>query len=375
MPNDVVLPETLVAALIANVGEVGASIDARFTKLAAERERIRNAILAANYIEEVQIATIDKPVGIAVDGACAVKTDRACSYGFSCVATIGPDQSFSDYLSSIFILPHLPSAGSLSTGFMMMQEIIMAVDAANKYPNDIVFIDGSKITAIIKVNQFYSCIADELPEILNDLRDPKNLDDSAKILRKFESKNWFKEYIRLPNIVGMLKLVTTTTLIESYYPDGKGQFDDKTLAALVLEKNECIKPIGLKSPHGENSPLDPYHIHKSYPFSNEFSSLSRELVTKNQKGRLFHMYLRAPHNDCIYKLEVNNALGKERCDQAIAWVIDESPAVDIKEPYLMFIVDKFVSEAVSVSNNALEEISRSSASSAWAWYFTGPYRT
>jgi hypothetical protein len=374
--NGVTLPESLVAELIEKVGKIGKAVDETFNDLAKRREALRDRLLEDKVISNKVVSADAKSdmVCVAVDGACLVEVDRASSYGIACVARVGPDQSYSDHRSNMFVLPHVVGIDGLANGFMMMQEIMMVVDTARQHPQCLAFLDGSKISFIIKMNQFYSIFKDEgVRDFLDTWRKPNNKSDAAMILRDFESRNWFADLFGLSNIVGNLKLVTTDVLIKKYLPEYKGRFDDKTLAALVLEPGERTRALPLNNPAGEGNA--PYHMSEAYPFNRDFGEISKMLVDTRSSHRITHSYFRAASNDSIYKLEATPDIGADRYDEMFIWVNDQSCAIDLMEPYPMYVVDRFVKEAVSVSKEAIHEIMRSQSTSDWSLYFTAPHRT
>jgi hypothetical protein len=392
--DQVVLPEALVGDLIEKVGTIAAAMNTTFAELTKDRDAIRKLLLddgriAPSVLDES--ATTDL-LGLAVDGASLVEVDRATSYGVSCVARVGPHQAYSAFESNMFVLPHLTNIDSLASGFMMMQEIMMACETATTHPESVVFIDGSKVTFVIKINQFYSSFREENKRHnLDEWRKPNHMSEAAVILRKFESKNWFDDLIGLPNIVGLLKLVTTDVLVRAYMPKYYGRFDDKTLAALTLERGERTVGIALRNPEAvriveaaEKSKrqvtaaeldVSPYHLSAEYPFSEAFEATSKLMTQQNSAHRIEHVYFNAPANGAIYKVETSAALPDEKFGQVFEWLTEQSCAVDMLEPYPMFVADRFVSEAVAISRDAISEITRTRNTSDWAWNLTGPNRS
>jgi len=277
----------------------------------------------------------------------------------------------------------MSEADGLAIGFMMMQELMLAVETAKAYPESIVFIDGSKVTFIIKINQFYMAFWDENKKEQLDLwRSPKNTSDAGRVLQAFEGQNWLADFIGLPNIVGLPKLVTTDLFARQYLPDKyKGRFDDKVLAALVLKRGERTRTIYLPNPEAErlkdkNADVAPYHISKDYfPHARDFETISKLMTTKGSLHRVSHCYFNAPANGAIYKVERTDALGGDALDNVLRWLTSQSCSPDMLEPYSMYVVDRFVSEAVALSRKATFEITRSKSTSEWAWSLTGSYRS
>lgn len=393
--GSVVLPESLVGDLIGKVGDIAKAMNETFAELGAQRDSIRDSLLKDGRISPTIIAADIRSdlLGLVVDGASLVEVDRATSYGVSCVARVGPDQTHSAFASNMFILPHLTNIDSLASGFMMMQELMMACETATQNPDSVVFIDGSKVTFVIKINQFYAAFREENKrQHLDKWRLPANKSEAAMILRKFESKDWFADFIGLPNIAGLLKLVTTDVLVQAYMPKFYGRFDDKTLAALTLERGERTVGIALQNPEASRmeeaakaagrtlKPADldiaPYHISDDFfPYAKSFEQTAKLMTRRDSAHRLEHCYFNAPANGAIYKVETSAALPDDRFGKVFEWLAEQSYAVDMLEPYSMFVADRFVKEAVAISRDAITEITRTRGTSDWAWNFTGPFRS
>ncbi|MGI8419405.1 MAG: hypothetical protein ACR2LN_02055 [Candidatus Levyibacteriota bacterium] len=335
------------------------------------RDDVRDALIDKKLIVQVNVANEPLNLTYTIDGAHIPEIDRASAYSISCAVKVGRNHSNNAQSSCLAILPHVPSISMLSGGLMMMQEIMMAVEAAEKEPESIVMIDGSKISAIISINQFYTGIARDLPEQLKQWRDlgkKDNTREPGNTLNKFESRDWISEYVSSPNIVGNLKLVTTNNMIHEYTPELEGRFDDKTLASLILQSGEALGPMAMPIPAA------PYHIAEGFPHSKNFDKVQSSLYEKGD-NLIFHIYYRPDVGHGVYKIEVNEGfLRKKITDQLFAWWVEEIAAPDLQEPYSYFIADRFAKEAVSVASKALKEITRREINSL-SWFFTQPYRT
>lgn len=380
----------LVAYLLETIGATSDRLNAVFAELSSKRTEIRAAMLEHKAIQCPSIPEIDKSLGYVIDGAHIPSSDRAFSYGIAGAVRVGSSQESSVFDGGTITIPHLTSMGAVIAGYMFMLEIMLAAKTSAEFPDRFVLIDGSKISAIIKINQFYSAF-EEMPGLLDEIRARPDDDDAGRILRAFEARNWFEPYIKSHNIVGLPKMVTTRNLVGQYgvYCQALQQFDDKTLAALVLEPGEVFSPFGLKHPlataDNPSPEQAPYHLkrnsapgkHDGYPFAEEFDALSRELVREKGLHRVWYTYYHAKKNKSIYKVEYPGALNEDRelRRNLIGWLEYESPAIDLQEPYSVFVADKFAKESVSVSQSALTEILRRNMNSSWGWHFTGSYRT
>ncbi len=376
--QSVVLPDTLVAQLIENAATLSTYLQRDFEAIGAQRNALRARLIEEHKIIRVNISETPLEKTFAIDGAHLAEIDRASAYSASCSVRVGQSNQVNDQSSCLAILPHITSLNTISSGLMLMQEIMMAVKVVEEIPDAVSLIDGSRISAIIAINSLYAGVERELPNQLRNWREQareENDREPGHTLSLFESRDWLTPYLTHPRIVGNLKLVTTTTMISEYMPDWIGRFDDKTFAALVLEDGEALDAIPLEEPDA------PYHIADGYPFYrqlNQRGGVGEQITRLGSPTRLYHIYYKPDSAHGVFKIELNESF---RADAKLlsglfSWWWQEIQAPDLQEPYSYFIADRFAKEAVSVAKNALKEIVRRDASSAsWAWFFTQPYRT
>lgn len=379
MSNDssVVLPDTLVAQLIDNAATLSRYLQLDFETMSAQRSILRAKLISEKKIVKVNTTSLPLNKAFAIDGAHLAEVDRASAYSASCAVRVGQVHQVNDQSSCLAILPHVASLNTLSSGLMIMQEIMMAVKASEENPEAVCLIDGSRISAIIAINSFYTGLKRDLPtQLYNWRQQAKDEPDRepGKILSLFESRDWLTPYLTIPTIAGNLKLVTTNVMIKEYAPEWVGRFDDKTFAALVLENGEALDAIRLEA-------SEPYHIADTYPFYNNINQkggIGDSLTQKNHPNCLYHIYYKPDSAHGVFKIEVNEAFRSDSqlLSRLFAWWVSEIQSPDLQEPYSYYIADRFAKEAVSVAKNALKEITRrNAASSSWAWFFTQPYRT
>lgn len=380
MDNDesIVLPDTLVAQLINNAATLSGHLAQDFDAILSQRIQLRSTLISQQKI--FAIDTHSRPLEhiFAVDGAHLAEIDRASAYSASCAVSVGQTNQANDQSSCLAILPHVASLNTLSSILMMMQEIMMAVSCVEREPDSLCLIDGSRISAIIGINSFYAAVHSDIPNQLavwrtQSVQQPDR--EPGRTIRLFESRDWLSPYLTIPRIIGNVKLVSTTTLLQIYAPQWIGRFDDKTFAAVVLEPGEALDAIPLPRPD------EPWHVHRDYPFCqaiNAHHAIGEQIVEHNHQNQLFHIYYRPHVSHGVFKIEMNHALLNDQNQVArlFAWWYKELEAPDIEEPFTTYIADRFAKEAVSVAKNALKEIARRDmASTPFTWFFTQPYRT
>ena len=370
-----VLSGELVAQLITDAATLSRYLQDDLNEVASRRDELRDRLLTEGKIIKVRSETEPLKQVCAVDGAHLPENDRASAYSASCSLRIGQTAGAYDHSSCLSILPHLPCHNALSTGLMIMQEIMTTTDGVERFPDTWCLIDGSKVSALRQISQFYSNLDQDLPYQLEHWRrlTRKQPDrEPGRTLSLFESRDWLSVFLSSNRIIGNAKLVTTISLVSRYAPEWIGRFDDKTFAALVLEAGEALRPVAL------NAPKEPYHIHCSYPYWEAVNAIGDYLTSADCPIQIFHIYYRPSASHGVYKIEMNKSFMSqpELVDALLSWWHREIAAPDIEEPYSVYIADRFASEAVSLAKEALKEISRrAETDTPWTWFLTQPYRT
>ena len=371
--NQIVLPDTLVAQLIENAATMSNFLHADFLSLISKRQEYREKLISERKIIKIESKPCELENTYAIDGAHLAEIDRASAYSVSCAVKVGQEHQMNGQSSCLTALPHVACLNSLSSGLMMMQEIMMAVEVIENNSEVFCFIDGSRISTIINIQSFYSGIARDMNQQLDQWRRQHDLlREPGNLIRLFESRDWLTPYLTNSRIIGNLKLVTTNSLIERYVPELMGRFDDKTFCSIVLEPYEAIEPIPMQPPD------EPFHIHASYPYSHQMDTLSNRLVQNGNASRIFHIYYRPDPAHGVFKIEVNGGLlsNLNEAKKIFSWWQKEIDAPDIQEPYSFYIADRFAKEGVSVAKNALQEITRRNAQpDSMSWFLLQPNRT
>ena len=373
--NAVVLPESLIAQLIDHAAALSAHLQQDFSQMTLQREQLRQRLEQEEMVVRVQPTCPPWERVYAVDGAHVAEVDRGSAYSIACAVRVGEALEDNDQRSSLSILPHAPCLTALSSGLMMMHEIMMAVQVVEQFPKALCLIDGSRINSIIHVNQFYAGIERDLPDQLGHWRRfatayPDR--EPGRTLAAFEGRDWLTPYLTSSRIVGNLKLVTTTSLIETYIPHWVGRFDDKTFASLVLEAGEALQPVSIRQPER------PYHVSSAYPFCESANEVAQWLTIAGDPHEIHHLYYRpdAPHG--VFKIEMNRRFLDDAAGTSalLAWWLQDTASPDLQEPYRFYVADRFAKQGVSVAAAALKEVVRRDMELAsWAWFFSQPYRT
>jgi hypothetical protein len=375
--EEIVLPDTLVAALVADAASVSDQIISDSRQLTDLRSDLRSKLSNAQRIFTlVPASRLTKPF-YAVDGAHVISVERSLAYSASCAVCVGPTPEQSFYSSCLAVLPQTDTIETYSSALMIMQEVMASVTCLERDPDAICLIDGSRVSAFIRINQFYANAgaAGHLEAWRRD-----KVGQPGATLRLFESRNWLEPYLMSGRIVGNLKLVSTNSLVQQLAPAWANHYDDKTIASLVLGQKEQLRAMPALS--------EPLHLSQHYPYSEEAQRTSNLLLDGPGESltRLFQIYFRTDDAHGVYKIEMNGEFqGADGSNLAelFRWWLDSTEPVDMQEPYLLYVADRFAKEGVSVASTALEDVvhrkiaenSISTPALAWAWDMTQPYRT
>ena len=403
MPSEssVVLPDSLISDLVTQIGNVSKILHEETSVLHHRREEIRSQMkessgsLKLGTLPGFVYPVIDEPVFQihVIDGAHIAKSDRGAAYSLSCVVGLSPSGQISRQRICTAVMPHFVGLSAISSGLMAMQEIMMAVELAESSPTSLILIDGSRISAFIAINQFYEAMHKDGLDTLREWRhrgSSGQSDGAGIVLGDFESRDWMTSFLSLPNIIGNLKLVTTKSLIKKYARDLLHRFDDQAVANTVLELGEgTFIRFDHLDEHGQKLP--PFHLTKGgggankdgYPFVEQAEKTAELLHTKGP-CQLIHLYARVNPVHGVYKIEFNHGLlsqkglgasSREILGGLVQWWGWNTAAIDIMEPYPSYVADRFVSEAVKVSELALRDILIRESTTDALWNLGRPYRT
>src|SRR5258705_11815502 len=156
--NSIVLPDTLVAQLIDNAATLNDYLQKEFEVIVKQRVHLRQRLIDEGQIMKAIKSEKTLEDVFSIDGAENVEEDRASAYSVSCAVCVGKDSNANEQSSSLALLPHVECLKTLSSGLMMMQEIMITVEACERNKKAVCFVDGSKISMIIRINQFYTGI-------------------------------------------------------------------------------------------------------------------------------------------------------------------------------------------------------------------------
>lgn len=402
--------DDLIGSMLDRVKEISDSRNRKISNLSENKKLLRTICgdLKTSFIHDLDNVFFPGDiVKVAVDGAHIADLDRGNSFSISVAFSLfsNGEKMSSACLAS---LPHLLKLDDVSTGFMFMQEIMLAVVAAEKYPDSIVMTDGSRVSVLIELDNFYRFMSRFRPGLLNIWRRSKT--DFGNLLNLFESDNWLERYLLMPNIVSNTKLVTTRRLVEhvvdkydSQYPfirEMLYDFDDKMLSNVVLfDSDEFVNGRGM-GPISLKMPMSPFKIQKDdsgsgdgYPHSDRIDEVLYGDGYKRDGYLGFQVYFVNPiRSHGCFSLEVNDdfqnsSVGKRlmslrnfsknvSISMGLASLIrDETPSLDIQEPYLVHVADRLCKKTVSSIKDVFVTGMKSEFDGDLGWLLSLSHRT
>jgi len=359
-------PDIYMADIATDLDRLSESVHGKIADLVSKSGELRKLLLEKEGIidasEVVETAPL-KNVAI-IDGAKITHSDRSSSYIITCSSCISQEKDVWKQSSCCARVPHSTCLESTATGLMMMQEVMMAVEVAEEDPGVFVFIDGSRISSLIHIHSFYSNLKKELGNRLDIWRNEAiqqgaNAMEPARTFAKFESRDWVTPYLMNPRIVGNLKLVTTTGIVEEYLPEFLSVFDDKTVANALLMAGERTARLPVFN-HEKTGKQKPQAIlsDSEYPFREEVAKTFEKIVKSEGDESMSYVYYRPFGYHSAYKIEFSNLLLSQqgRFEKLLRWWYDETDSVtSFEEPYRFFLVDLQAKKFVTLGKDILTE--------------------
>ncbi len=348
------ISDALLAELLENAASVGMYHRSDVSELESARAAIRSAMRADDLIVVADVSVPPLPEVYVVDGAHATEVDRSTGHSVSCAVLLGSPRE--DFMQCIAALPRVTGLSALSSGLMFMQEVMMAVSCVERSETAVCVIDGSKASAVIHINQFYESVDRSQIEVWRRAYRADPAKEPGRTLAQFEGEDWLRPFLVEGRILGNVKMVTTTRLVEKYARPFLHRFDDKALADVVLEPGEILVPVAYEKRY---APEPPDHMSEVFPHHKEVKETLKEIVSEGP-SRLHHMYYRPLLSLGAYKIEVNGSMAFNQSDRRrlLSWWRGEVESSDIEEPYALYVADRFCKDAVRVAREAMIEATR-----------------
>ena len=348
------LPEAMVDEMIKQYKDkVFLKVDAYIKKLHDLKKDIRycledNGLLKSSG-EILEYRRID-PTVCGVDGAYAINKQIALDVvGIAAVAVEGlpPYEKRlwekPHHIVRVIPVEHKSKTSILVTGLMFSYEL----ELATKAPHNVVFIDGSLTTHLIKTGMAFSALdSEDVPNILQEIyieRAENTLKNYLKVVTspksdqvfagvpKYSSRNEICTYLNEnhPEVFQQIPLTT---------------YNDKAMLSLVLRPEEIVGPIKLQKRIEEEGKwhLSGENQMKKYLGSHYKKDYVDPIISALDD--LYVIYYKPSTSQPALRVEIPKKVAKNeaRLSLVIKALQDQSKFPGIIEPYPLYLADLFV---------------------------------
>lgn len=324
------LPEALVDEMLSQYRKLGHELSRSFDEIRKARDSIRESLKALRLIKDDSelICSHVYPTTCGVDGAYAVErllsTDIAAVAGVAVEGLTPPTENRlwprPHHLCNIFTIRHHETTSLLISAIMHCMELELAIRA----PHDVVFLDGSLTTPIIRFNQAFNVMT-EVPAYLSEIFLEKirgSVDYYIEILHSTRSD---KVYAGVPKY---------TTKNEISRKIDLGKHEDRSLLSFVLNAGELVGPTDFELPE---------HWHINPPnWPSELRSKAAEIM--QLIGELKIVYYRPYEYLPAFRIELPPSVSsnKNRLAVILESLQFQCGAPSIIEPYPLYLADRMV---------------------------------
>ena len=332
------LPQALVEEVLKRTDGIEQELLQSFEELRVQKEDLRKQLVDTGLLKDASsLPVVQSPTTCGVDGSYAIErllaTDVVVAGAVAVEGLIPPSETrcWPDPKHRIHIETeaHNADTGTILQAMMIGMELILAQQA----PHDLVLLDGSFTTPIIRFNQGFSK-AREHP----DLKIVKEY-LAQKIKRFLEayyevlsSQRTDRQWVAVPKYTTRQEIANELGWDDSY--------DDRGLLSSVLDAGEYTDPILLEQPNTG------WHLDTSVV--NDSTTAAECNVIKEQVIRLLRnihvLYYRPRAYMPTLRLEMSRAIANNptRLSIVLQGIRDQYSKAAIMEPYPLYMADRMV---------------------------------
>ena len=323
------LPEALVEEMLSNYKRIGSQLAASLVEVESMKTTLRKTLKSRGLLisESTIINSLTNPTICAVDGAYAIdrliSTDIATIAGVAVEGLTPPSEirhwEQPRHRCSVLTVPHHESTFIVVGAIMLAMEL----ELATKAPHDVVLLDGSLLTPLIRFNQAIAKLS-EVPKELATLfseRIGKALHNYREILA---SKRSDRAYAAVPKYTSRREIASLL---------GLHNHEDRALLSMVLNSGEIVGPINLVQ-QGE-SPNFVRPDKNAENIGQEIISLIKEINV---------VYYRPSEYFPAIRIETPTTIAKNqnRLSVLLDAVRLQCNAPGLMEPYPLYMADRMV---------------------------------
>lgn len=323
------LPEALVEEMLSHYEKLGEQMTKSLDELQGSKEKIRSALKSLNLIsnDATVIRSITNPTTCAVDGGRAI--ERLMSADIVAIAGLGVEGLSPPTETRHWERPRhrcfVMTVNHWESTFIVAEAIMFTIELelATKAPHDVVLLDGSLETALIKFNLATSKLS-EVPKELADLY----------VERIGMALQHYKEVLVSPRsdkIYAAIPKYTSRKVIANKI--GMGNQEDRAMLSMVLDNGELVGPVELVQ-SGE-------YVNFNKP-SPEYAQIGEEI--KSAVREINVLYYRPSEYFPALRIEVSPAVASNpnRLSILLEALRLQCSAPGIMEPYPSYMADRMV---------------------------------
>ena len=324
------LPDALVRDLLAQATPVAEHMSTYLNRLHQARDSIRQSIHSQGFIKrKADLDVPREPSVVGIDGSYQAHRLTALDLcAAAAVAVEGTTREARRYWHEPYhrmwvnSFEHSKNATNALRGLMVSMELELAAEA----PHDLVLLDGSFIALLIYLNQGLTSFR-EAPTLLRE--EFQRRWNERGILDRFLTLLQSGQTVAVPKYSGRNEL--GTFLRDNDLPDTDG----KTLATVILEPDEYIRPLPIFHFDGEDTE---YHLPVQYCPRERQDQMNQSI--ESMRVIFYRPYGWAP----AVRLELTApiAMSQAKLSTVLEGIKRQFFSPAVLEPYPLFIADRMV---------------------------------
>ncbi|WP_297090642.1 DNA double-strand break repair nuclease NurA [Thermococcus sp.] len=346
------LPEAMVDDMISQYSTtVFPAVDSYLKHLQKLKGKMRHALEQKELLKSsgdiLEYRGID-PTVCGVDGAYAISRQIAVDVvGIAAVAVEGlpPYEKRlwkqPHHISKIVPVEHKADTPTIAGGLMFSYELELASNA----PHNVVLIDGSLTTHLIKIGMTFSKLdSEEVPISLNDEFKRRAEQTLRNYLKVITSPKGDQVFAGVPKYSSRDEIITfLSSEHEELFKDIQGKYNDKALLSVIMKSEEIVGPIPLVKRQEEGK----WHISgkgkiKEIVGANIAEEYYRKIISA--LDNLYVVYYKPSSSQPALRVEIPKSVARNpaRLAMAIKALQDQAKFPGIIEPYPLYLADLFV---------------------------------
>ena len=346
------LPEAMVDELIHQYrNSLFPQVGIYLKRLEDIKKEIRKCLINEGLLrtsgEILEYRRID-PTVCGVDGAYAISKQIALDVvGIAAVAVEGLPPSEKRYwekphhIAKVIPVEHKSKTSVLAAGLMFSYEL----ELATKAPHNVVFIDGSLTTHLIKIGMAFSALdSEDIPKTLQEIFIQRAEDTLKNYQKVITSPRSDQVFVGIPkyssrNEVCSLLVSRCSELEDKAFLQ---EYNDKAILSIILRPEEIIGPIKLQKREEEGK----WHLSGKQQMERYVGSDYKKYVNAiiSALDELYVIYYKPSLSQPALRVEIPETVAKNdaRLSLVIKALQDQSKLPGIIEPYPLYLADLFV---------------------------------